>query len=57
MSAESSFKRSFCGFLFDLDNEYQAQNEESDDWDKIGMSRDKGIAFLNESKCLVISIC
>ena len=57
MSAESSFKRSFCGFLFDLDNENQPQNEESDDWDKIGMSRDKGIAFLNESKCLVISIC
>ena len=56
MSAKSSFKRSFCGFLFDLDNEYQVPNEESDDWDKIGMSRGKGIAFLNESKCLVISI-
>ena len=37
--------------------EYQAESKESDNQGEIEMSRDKGIILLNESKCLVISIC
>ena len=37
--------------------ESQAENKESDDQGEIEMPREKGIILLNESKCVVISIC
>ena len=47
VSAKHSLKWCFCGFLFNLEEEYQAQNKE----------RDKGKVLLSESKSILISIC
>ena len=41
-----SLKRFFCGFLLNLDKEYQAQNKAIDDREEVQVSRDKGIFFL-----------
>ena len=56
VSAEGSLKWCFCGFLFNLDNEYQVHNKASDDWEKVEVSQEKGIILLNESKYILKSI-
>ena len=43
VSAEHSLKWCFCGFWFNLDVEYQAPNEASDDHEESEVPRDKGI--------------
>ena len=45
VSAKHSLKRFFCGFLLNLDKEYQAQNKAIDDREEVQVSRDKGIVF------------
>ena len=56
VSAEGSLKWCFCGFLFNLDNEYQIDSKASDDREKVEVSREKGIILLNESNCILKSI-